>query len=199
MHFCQLHALVSHQQSSTMSKQQESNNDLNYELKNAIQQLPRDVQIKIFKHFYYRSLDLLVFTDQTNSQQISLRHAYTNIDYVKEQIKICTGIPKENQSYFFGCTVIYPDKNFIDYNISWNKVLENIHSWSQQAVIWRFGKHAWNCEFERCQHSIILPPTVKKAKRNPDKSSNLTQQIQSHQQKCVENTLQTDSMEGQTD
>ena len=49
VHFCQLHALVYHWQSSTMSEQQESNNNPNYELKNGIQQLPRDLQINVEK------------------------------------------------------------------------------------------------------------------------------------------------------
>ena len=85
-----------------MNKPQGSDDEQHYELKNAIQELPRDLQIKIFKYFLYRLVVLSVFTDTRNYVKISVPHAYKNIDYVKEQVEIRTGIPKENQSYFYG-------------------------------------------------------------------------------------------------
>ena len=116
-----------------MNKQQGSNYEQSYVLKNAIQQLPRDLQIKIFQYFHYRSVTLTIFTNRRNYVQVSIPHVYTNIAYVKEQMEI---IPKENQSYFYGrASMIYPDKNLIDYNITWGKVLENIHSWSKSDIV----------------------------------------------------------------
>ena len=94
---------------------------------------------------------------------------------------------------------MYLDKNLIDYGITWGKVLENIGSWNKVDFIWRFGLPAWEREYKRCEQSISIPSPAERVKRDPDRSSNSTQQIQSHQQKCVGNTLQTDSTEGQTD
>ena len=127
-----------------MNEQQESNDKQSYVLNNTIQQLPRDLQTKIFKYFHYCSVTLTIFTDRRNYVRVSIPHAYTNIDYMKEQMEICTGIPKENQSYFYGqASMINPDRNLIDYNITWGKVLENIHSWSKSDIVWRFGLQAW--------------------------------------------------------
>ena len=101
--------------------------------------------------------------------------------------------------YVFGRRLLYPDKNLIDYDICWNEKIKNVHSWNQLTFIWSFGIQAWECEHEQHLHSITLPPPAKRVKRDPDQSSNLTQQIQTHQQKCVGNTIQTDSTEEQTD
>ena len=144
MHFCQLHTFVNHWQLSKMNEPQGSDDEHGYELKNAIQELPRDLQIRIFKYFYYHPVTLSIDTNQTNLVKISIPHLYMNIDYVKEQVKICTGLPKENQSYFYGrALIIYPDKNFINYNIIHGTILKNFHSWERLDIIWRFGLSAW--------------------------------------------------------
>ena len=101
--------------------------------------------------------------------------------------------------YIFGRRLLHPEKNLIDYGICWNEKITNVHPWKKINFIWEFGMQAWEQEHKQCLHSVTLPLPAKRVKRDPDRSSNLTQQIQTHQQKCVGNTLQTDSMEGQTD
>ena len=103
------------QSSMTMTKEESFNGTLD----NAVWHLPREMQIKIFKHFLYCPLTVTVDLESTTYYQIPLCHAYKNINYIKEQIKIHHGIPKSEQHYIIGArTLLTPDENFIDYGIT---------------------------------------------------------------------------------
>ena len=183
VHFCKFHMIVL-QKTTTMSKKWRFKDYLDH----AIDQLLREAQIKIFQHFLYHPFTITVNNLTKTYYKVPIRHAYMNIDYVKEQIEIHHGIKLADQDYVLNWAIqLTSDKNFINYGIT-----RDIHiaqnSWSQLP---------WHLEQEkRCNTQIEILPPVKRVKRSPDR--NLTTS-QTYQQKCVGNILQTDSTEVQTD
>ena len=78
-----------------MSKERRFEDDLDH----AVDQLPREAQIKIFQHILYHPFTITIDLQTATFYIILIKHVYMNIDYVKEQIKIHHGIPKEDQNY----------------------------------------------------------------------------------------------------
>ena len=134
VHFCKFHAIVK-QQTSTMSKGRRFEDDLD----RAIDQLLRALQIKIFQHFLYCPFTATVDIGSSTYYTVPIRHAYMNIDYVKEQIEIHCGILMAEQDYLQDyVTKLLPDKNFIDYGI-----VRNTH-----ILTSKFYKIPWGVEHE---------------------------------------------------
>ena len=119
VHFCKFHAIIK-QQTATISKERRFEDDLDH----AIDLLLREAQIKIFQYFLYHPFTVTINIGSITYYKVPIRHAYMNIDYIKEQIKIHCGIPKAEQDYLYNCiTKLLPNKNFIDYGITRNTVL----------------------------------------------------------------------------